>query len=105
MDSGQPVVHGAGPVPGAVCATRRSRIPDKQRAPRSARQRSWIPNQHGCAWERGKSAGGQPPADSLLAVQHQQSYCGLSGYTCKVLRQTRSSMRIFLGVCVCVLTF
>ena len=60
MDSGKPVVNGAGPVPGAVCATRRSQMSDKQRAPRAARQRSWIPNQHGCAWERAVSAGGRP---------------------------------------------
>ena len=57
MDSGKPVVNGAGPVPGAVCGTRRSRMSDNQRAPRAARQRSWIPNQHGCAWERAVSAG------------------------------------------------
>ena len=34
------------------CSTRRSRISDQQRATRAAQKCSWIPNQHGCAWER-----------------------------------------------------
>jgi len=68
MDSGKMVAHGAEPVPGAVCATRRSRISDQQRAPRAAQQRSWILNQHGCAWERAVSAEGLTPADSIFAV-------------------------------------
>jgi len=36
MDKGKTVVNSAEPVPGAVCSTRRSRISDKQRAPRAA---------------------------------------------------------------------
>ena len=36
MDSGKVVLNGAEPVTGAVCATRRSRISDQQRAPRAA---------------------------------------------------------------------
>ena len=43
MDSDNLVVNGAEPVPGAMCATRRSRISDQQRAPPTAPQRSWIP--------------------------------------------------------------
>jgi len=54
------VVNSAEPVPGAVCSTRRSRISNQQPAPRAAQQCSWIPNQHGCAWERAVFVGGLP---------------------------------------------
>jgi len=70
MDKGKMVVNGAEPVPGAaVCSTRRSRISDQQRAPRASQQRSWIPNQHGCAWERAVSAWGMPPANLFFEVK------------------------------------
>ena len=55
------VVNGAEPVRGAVCSTRRSQLSDQQRAPRAAQQCSWIPNQHGCAWERAVFTGGMLP--------------------------------------------
>jgi len=48
-------------VRGAVCSTRRSQLSDQQRAPRAAQQCSWIPNQHGCAWERAVFTGGMLP--------------------------------------------
>ena len=60
MDKGEMVVNCAESVPGAECSTRRNRISDQQRAPRAAQQRSWIPNQHGCAWERAVFAGACP---------------------------------------------
>jgi len=56
------IINGAEPVPGAVCSTRRSQTPVKQRTPRAARQCSWIPDQHSCAWERAVCAGSMPPA-------------------------------------------
>jgi len=65
MDKGEMVVNCAEPVPGAVCSTRRSRISDQQRAPRAVQQRSWIPNQHGCAWERAVSSGGMAPYEYM----------------------------------------
>ena len=70
MDKGKIVVNGAEPVPSAaVCSTRRGRISDQQRAPRAAQQRSWIPNQHGCAWERAVSAGGMAQANLFFEVK------------------------------------
>jgi hypothetical protein len=62
MDSGKPVVNGARAVPGAVCATRRSRISDKQRAPSAARQRSWIPTS---TTARGSEPCVPAPADTV----------------------------------------
>jgi len=56
------VVNCAEPVPSTVCSTRCSRISNQQRGPRAARQCSWIPNQHGCAWERAVFAGDMPLA-------------------------------------------
>ena len=62
------VINGAETVPGVVCSTRRSRISDQQRAPRAAQQCSWIPNQHGCEWQRA-FAGGMPPANLFFEIK------------------------------------
>jgi len=56
------VLNSTDTVPGAVYCTRHSLISDQQRAPRSAQQCSWIPNQYCCAWERAVFGGGMPPA-------------------------------------------
>ena len=55
-------IYGAEPVPGAVCSTRRSLPPNKQRTPRAAQQYSWIPDQHSCAWEQAVCARSMPLA-------------------------------------------
>ena len=66
---GKMVVNGVEPVPGAVCSTRRSRISDQQRAPRAGQQCSWIPNQHGCAWERAVFAWSMPTANLFFEIK------------------------------------
>jgi len=87
-------------MPSAVCSTRRSRTPNKQRTPRAAQQCSWIPDQHCCAWEQAVCAWSMPPVHtagwgsvrSAPATDSSWSYTVLS--PCPALCAPRATVRL-----------